>query len=281
MSAKLLVLAAVLVSGAAVVADSPGELRVCADPDNLPFSNRRLEGFENQIATIIARDLNASVTYTWSPQRGTFLGRTLMARRCDVLMGVPSGYDAVLATKPYYTSSYVFVYAKNGGLELRSFNDPILRKIRIGLQAFGAEGANAPPVHALARRGIVHNIAAFPMVGDDNNSPGKIIDAVAAGEIDVAIVWGPFGGYYAMSQPVALEVIPVSPSVDQAMLPFTFDMSLGVRPGETALKQSLEGALDRTGHEIRKVLEAHGVPLVGGAHRPSSTANSNRSQKGR
>jgi mxaJ protein len=280
MSAKL-VLAAVLISGAAVAADSPGELRVCADPDNLPFSNQRLEGFENQIATIIARDLHASVQYTWSPQRGAFLGRTLMAHRCDVLMDVPSGYDAVLTTKPYYTSSYVFVYAKNRGLELRSFDDPVLRKIRIGLQAFGDNGANAPPVHALARRGIVHNIAAFPLLGDDKNPPGKIIDAVAAGEIDVAIVWGPFGGYYARRQPAALEVRPVSPSVDRPMLPFTFDMSMGVRPGETAFKEMLEGALDRRRHEIGEVLEAYGVPLVGGAHLSSSRANSDRSQKER
>jgi quinoprotein dehydrogenase-associated probable ABC transporter substrate-binding protein len=280
MSARL-VLAAVLVTGAAVAAEPPGELRVCADPDNLPFSNQRLEGFENQIAKIIASDLNASVRYTWAPQRGAFLNRTLLADRCDVLIGVPSGYDAVLATKPYYTSSYVFVYAKNRGLELGSFDDPILRKIRIGLQAFGADGANAPPVHALARRGIVQNIAAFPLLGDDKNPPGKIIDAVAAGEIDVAIVWGPFGGYYAKRQPVALEVRPVSPSVDRPMLPFTFDMSMGVRPGETAFKQRLEGALDRRRHEIRKVLEAHGVPLVGGAHLPSSLTHSNRSQKER
>jgi mxaJ protein len=280
MSARL-VLAAVLVFGAAVAADQPGELRVCADPDNLPFSNQRLEGFENEIAKIIAKDLNASVRYTWLPQRGAFLDRTLMAHRCDVLMNVPSGYDAVLATKPYYTSSYVFVYAKNRGLELRSFDDPVLRKLRIGLQAFGEDGANAPPVHALARRGIVHNIAAFPLLGDDKNPPRRIIDAVAAGEIDVAIVWGPFGGYYARRQPVALEVKPVSPSVDQPMLPFTFDMSIGVRPGETAFKQKLEGALDRTRHEIRKVLEGHGVPLVGGDELPSSAANSNRSQKGR
>lgn len=274
MSATLLVLAAVLVSGSAVAADRPVELRVCADPDNLPFSNRRLEGFENQIAAIIARDLNASVRYTWAPHRGAFLDRTLMAHRCDLLMGVPSGYDAVLATKPYYTSSYVFVYAKNRGLDLRSFDDPVLRKIRIGLQAFGDDGSNGPAVHALARRGIVHNIAAFPLLGDE------IIDAVAAGEIDVAIVWGPFGGYYARRQKVALEVRPVSPGVDGPM-PFTFDMSIGVRPGETAFKQRLEGALDRKRDEIRKVLEAHGVPLVGGAHLPSSPANSNRSQKGR
>jgi mxaJ protein len=280
MRAKLVV-AAVLVSSAAVTADPPGELRVCADPDNLPFSNQRLEGFENQIVKIIAKDLHASVRYTWSPQRGGFLGRTLMAHRCDVLMGVPTGYDAVLATKPYYTSSYVFVYAKNHGLELRSFDDPVLRTMRIGLQAFGEDGANAPPVHALARRGIVHNIAAFPLLGDDRNPAWKIIDAVAAGEIDVAIVWGPFGGYYARRQPVALEVRPVSPSADRPMLPFTFDMSMGVRPGETAFKQRLEGALDRKRHEIRKVLEAYGVPLVGGADLSSSLANSNRSLKGR
>lgn len=275
-----LLLAALLVSGAAVSAGPSRELRVCADPGNLPYSNQRQEGFENQIAQIIASDLNASVRYTWSPQRGAFLGRTLMAHRCDVLIGVPTGYDAVLTTKPYYTSSYVFVYAKDRGLELRSFDDPVLRDIRIGLQAFGDDGANAPPVHALARRGIVHNIAAFPLLGDDTSSPGRIIDAVAAGEIDVAIVWGPFGGYYARHQPVALEVRPVSPGGDGPMVPFTFAMSMGVRPGETALKHRLEGALDRRRQAIRKVLEARGVPLVGGAHLPSSFANSDRSQKG-
>ena len=252
-----------LLAGAASAQDR--ELRVCADPNNLPFSNQRLEGIENKLAQLIAEDMNATVRYTWHPQRRGFIRRTLKAGACDVVMSVPSGYDLVLATKPYYRSSYVFVYPASRDLRLRSFDDPALRDLRIGLHAFGDDGANAPPAHALTRRGIVGNVVGFPMWGVDSveSPPGRIIGAVATGEVDVAIVWGPFGGYFAQFQPVDLEVVPVSPQVDQPTLPFIFDISMGVRPGDEALKEELEAILDRRRDDVRRILEAFGVPLVG------------------
>jgi mxaJ protein len=257
---------AVMVSAAAA-ADPPRELRVCADPDNLPFSNDQLEGFENKIAQVVANDLNASVRYTWHSQRRGFIRQTLKAGACDLVIGVPSGYELVLSTKPYYSSSYVFVYAKNKHLDLRSFDDPVLRTIRIGLHAFGEDGANSPPAHALGRRGIARNVVGYTILDTADSPSGKIIDAVASGEIDVAIVWGPFAGYFARREPIELEVSPVSSSTEEAFLPFIYDISMGVRRGDTAFRERLEGILDRRRGEIRKILEAYGVPLVGAAQR--------------
>jgi quinoprotein dehydrogenase-associated probable ABC transporter substrate-binding protein len=249
------------------------ELRVCADPNNLPFSNRQLEGFENKIAQLVAKDLQASVTYTWQPQRRGFVRRTLKAGKCDLILGVPSEYDLVLPTRPYYRSTYVFVYARSKHLQLRSFDDPVLRQLKIGLHAFAEGGANAPPAHALARRGIVENVVGFTMFDVDSvESPaGRIIDAVAAGEIDVAIVWGPFAGYFAKRQRAALEVVPVSPSIDPPSLPFVYDISMGVRKGEGAFKKELDGILDRRRADIQKILKRYGIPLVGMTPRSSRT----------
>jgi quinoprotein dehydrogenase-associated probable ABC transporter substrate-binding protein len=239
-------------------------LRVCADPNNLPFSNQRQEGFENAIAALIAADLNATVQYTWKPQRRGFVRRTLQAGECDLVMGLPSEYDMVLPTRPYYRSTYVFVYRKNGNVHLRSFDDPQLRRLKIGLHQTAEDGANQPPAHALARRGIVDNIVGFRMFDLDavENPPGKIIDAVAGGTIDVAIVWGPFAGYYAQRQNVPLEIVPVSPAIDPPSLPFTFDISMGVRKGDETFKKQIEDILDRRRAEIRTILERYGVPLV-------------------
>jgi quinoprotein dehydrogenase-associated probable ABC transporter substrate-binding protein len=255
-----MVLAALASAGEVAAQDR--ELRVCADPDNLPFSNERLEGFENKVAKLIADDLNATLRYTWASQRRGFIRQTLKAGKCDLIMGVPNGYEMVLTTKPYYRSTYVFVYAKSKNLELRSFDDPVLRQLKIGLHAFGEDGANAPPAHALARRGIAGNVIGFTILNTAQSPPGKIIDAVAAGDIDVAIVWGPFAGYFAAREPVELTVVPVSSSTDLPYLPFVFDMSMGVRRGDTALKEQMEGIVDRRRGDIQKILEAYGVPLI-------------------
>lgn len=248
--------------GALASAGQVRELRVCADPDNLPFSNDRFEGFENKIAEVIAKDMGASVSYTWHPQRRGFIRQTLKAGLCDLVIGVPSGYDPVLATKPYYRSSFVFVYAKDRNLNLRSFDDPVLRTIRIGVQAFGDDGANLPPAHALARRGITRNVVGYSMLETADGPSGKIIDAVASGEIDAAIVWGPFAGYFAQRQPIKLMLEPVSAPSDPMPLPFAYDICIGVRPGDVDFKNQLEDILDRRRSEIQTVLEAYGVPIV-------------------
>jgi mxaJ protein len=248
------------IAAGAASAGQGRELRVCADPDNLPFSNDRQEGFENKIAQIVANDVKADVRYTWLSQRGGFIAKTLDAGKCDLIIGAPGGYREVLVTKPYYRSTYVFVSAKARDLDLRSFDDPVLRQLRIGIHAFGEAGAS-PAAIALGKRGIVKGIVGFTILDTTDSPSGKIIDAVAAGDIDVAIVWGPFAGYYARRQAVPLRLVPVSPD-DQATLPFTYEMSMGVRRGDTTFRSELEGVLDRRRDEIRKVLEDYGVPLV-------------------
>jgi mxaJ protein len=243
------------------------ELRVCAEPNNLPFSNQKLEGLENKLADLIAADLHATVKYAWFRQRRGYVRRTLKANECDMLLGIPTAAEMVLPTVPYYRSSYVFVYRKEDNLRLASFDDPVLRQLRIGLHAVGDDGANPPPVHALAHRGIVNHVIGFTMFDVDTvlNPQGRVIDAVANGDIDVAIVWGPFGGYFAKQQKVALAVVPVSPSVEPPGIPFTYDISMAVRPGDMALKAELDGVLQRRRRDVDKILEDFGIPLVGAA----------------
>jgi mxaJ protein len=240
------------------------ELRVCSDPNNLPFSNQRREGFENRIAELIGAELRATVRYTWWPQRRGFLRNTLAAGKCDLVMGITTGAERVLTTRPYYRSSYVFVYRKDRHLGVRSLDDPELRKLRIGVQLVGDDYANTPPVHALSRRGIVGNLVGYSVFGDysQENPPARIIDGVVAGDVDLALAWGPLAGYFAQRSGVALEVIPVSPVIDSPTLRFTFDISLAVRPEEENLKQELEGVLDRKQAEIDRILVRYGVPLI-------------------
>ena len=163
-------------------------LRVCADPNNLPFSNDRLEGFENRIAEVIAHELHRPLKYTWWAQRRGFLRNTLKAEICDLVPGLPSNLEGVRTTAPYYRTSYVFV-TRFDGPEVSSFNDPVLRQVKVGVHLIGDDGSNTPPAHALARRGIIDNVRGYMIYGDYNqpNPPARILDALAEGEIDIAI----------------------------------------------------------------------------------------------
>ena len=263
---KLAVLLALLVGMAGLLAASvPARvLRVCSDPNNLPFSNQRLEGFENRLAELVAREMDAEVSYTWWAQRRGFLRGTLNAGKCDVVMGIPASYELALATRPYYRSTYVFVYRKDRGIAVRSFDDPVLKKLRIGVQMIGDDGNNAPPAHALANRGIIGNVTGYTVYGDYSqpNPPARIVEAVAKGDIDVAVVWGPLAGYFAPRQKVPLEIVPVSPQIDMPFLPFVFDISMGVRRGDTKLQAELDGILERRRPEIEALLNRYGVPQV-------------------
>jgi mxaJ protein len=266
----VLALAAAACAGEAGVAPAPRELRVCADPNNLPYSNRRLEGFENRLAEMAARDLNARVRYTWWPQHRGFIRNTLKAGTCDVVMGLPSSVELALTTRPYYRSTYVFVYRRDRGIAVRSFDDPALRKLRIGVQMIGDDGINSPPAHALANRGMVNNVVGYSVYDDYSrpNPPARIMEAVARGDVDVAVVWGPLAGWFAARQAfhpnVPLELVPVSPQIDRPYLPFVFDMSMGVRRGNDKLHAELDAFLERRQPEIDALLDRYGVPRAGG-----------------
>ena len=142
------------------------ELRVCADPNNLPFSNEREEGFENRIAELVADELDAELSYTWWAQRRGFIRSTLGAGACDLVIGVPAGYELAETTDAYYRSAYVYVYRADRGLELHSMRDPRLRHLRIGVHLIGDDGVNPPPAHALGEQGIVDNVVGYMIYGD-------------------------------------------------------------------------------------------------------------------
>jgi len=250
----------------AATAAHPGEsrvLRVCADPNNLPFSNEKREGFENKIADLIARDLHASVSYTWWAQRRGFIRNTLNDSKCDVVMGVPASFDMTAVSLPYYRSSYVFVSRKDRQLDIRSFDDPELRNLKIGVQLVGDDGANTPPVHALSTRGIT-GLKGFPVYGDyrDANPTAPIVDAVVNRSVDVAIVWGPQAGYFASRQRVPLKIVPVSPQVDLPFMPEVFDIAMGVRRQDKALKDELDSAIVRNRGSIDAILDEYRVPRL-------------------
>jgi len=242
-----------------------GVLRVCADPNNLPFSNERGEGFENKLAELLAEDLHERVEYTWWAQRRGFFRSTLRAGACDVVLGVPSSFELAATTAPYYRSTYVFVYRRDKGIRVRSFDDKVLHEVKVGVQLVGDDGANTPPAHALAARGVINNIRGYTLYGDykQPNPPARIVEAVAKGEVDVAVAWGPLAGYFARRERVPLEVVPVSPQFDLPFLPFVYDISMGVRRGDEDLRQQLDDFLVRRHDEIERILDEYGVPRVG------------------
>ncbi|CCD91603.1 putative methanol oxidation protein [Bradyrhizobium sp. ORS 375] len=246
-------------------------LRVCADPNNLPFSNQAGEGFENKLAQMVARTLGWSVTYTWWAQRRGFVRQTLKAGLCDVVMGVPAHYDLVETTKPYYRSSYVFISRAERRLDLSSLDDPRLHALSIGVHLIGDDGNNPPPAHALGQEGIIDNVRGYPIYGDyrQPNPPARLIDAVSAGEIDVAAAWGPLAGYFAKQSSVPLAVTPIDDDGRFAPLRFRFAIAMGVRKGDDVLRDRLNGFIDDNKAAITALLASYGVPLVGSAQTAS------------
>ena len=266
-SAARLIEAASLVALAAVVcvrsaeADQP-PLRVCADPNNLPYSNSAGDGFENKIVRLVADDLHRPVEFVWRAERRGFVREGLNAGECDLVAAIPSGAAMALATRPYYRSTYVFV-SKPGEPLVSSLDDPSLRTRTIGVQLIGDDGMNSPPAHALAERGIVGNVRGFMVYGDyrDDHPLSEIVHAVATSEVDVAAVWGPVAGYFAAREKPPLVVTSIAGSTE-ARLPMTFDISMGVRRTDKPLKAQVDSALSSLAPQIRTILAAYGVPVV-------------------
>ena len=236
-------------------------LRVCADPNNLPFSNRREEGFENRLMKLVADDLDADLQYTWWAQRRGFVRETVTAGTCDVVGGVPTQFERTLVTRPYYRSSYVFVTRRDRHLRLRSFDDAALRRLRVGVQLIGEDGQNTPPAHALAARHIVSNVVGYTVYGNylEPNPPARIVDAVARGDVDVAVVWGPLAGYFARKQEVPLQIDAVAP-VDDPATPIAFDISVGVARRTPALRDEIDDVLARRRPDVQRILDEYGIP---------------------
>jgi mxaJ protein len=269
-------LAAVLaVAVAAVRAQSPPDaperkaLKVCQDPNNLPFSNTSGEGFENKIAELFGKDLGLPVSYYGFPNRMNFIRNTLRYKLptddypCDIVMGVPAGFDQVSVTKPYYTSTYALVYPKGTGLDaVRSSDDLLalprdkLATLRIGLYD------RSPASQWLARHDLVDRGVPYPMMNaDPAQYPGQLIEHdLEQGRIDVAIVWGPIAGFFARR--VHTPELVVVPMKSEPGLAFDFAMAMGVRYGEPDWKRQVEALLVKHHSEIQAILRGYGVPLL-------------------
>ncbi len=245
----------------------PGPSRplvVCADPNNLPFSNRAAQGFENHIAALLARDMHAKLEYVWWAQRRGFVRNTLGASKCDIWPGIATGVERITATRPYYRSTYVFVTRADRQLQGLTLDDDRLKSLSIGVQMVGNDATNTPPAHALSRRGLTQNIHGYMLYGDYNrpNPPAAIIGAVAKGDVDVGVAWGPLAGYFAAHSAVRLRIEPVTPDVDATVLPMTFDISMGVRRDNPDLANRINGLLDTEKPRIDSILRNYHVPLV-------------------
>jgi mxaJ protein len=240
------------------------ELRICADPNNLPFSNAAQEGFENKLAEMIASHLGKTVSYTWWAQRRGFVRNTLKAGKCDVVMGVPAHYELVETTKPYYRSTYVFITRQDRHLELKSLLDPRLRNLQVGVHLIGDDGNNPPPAQALGDQGIVDNVHGYSIYGDyrQPNPPARLVEAVANGDVDIAAVWGPLGGFFAQHSPVPLALAPIQDGERFAPQTFQFDIAMGVRKGDHALLDQLNGFITEHASEVTDLLRSYGVPLI-------------------
>jgi mxaJ protein len=257
---------AVCVSCAGAVEPSAPEervLRVCADPDNLPYSKADGSGFENRIAELIASELGAHLAYTWLPQRRGFVRKTLNERACDVIIGVPADYESTRTTAPYYRSTYVFVSRKSGGDAYRDFDDARLRRARIGVQLIGDDLAATPPGHVLAMRGITSNVVGFTVYGERPQAE-RMLEALAAKEIDVAVLWGPPAGFFAARAREPLVVAAANAPTDTPALPFVFAISMGVRKADGPLQRELDDVIARRRADIDAILLQYQVPRVDG-----------------
>lgn len=237
----------------------PGVLRVCADPDNMPFSNQKGEGFENKIAEFIASEWKTRLEYVWYPvRRGYF--RILNGRYCDLIVQAPGGLDMAGTTEPYYRSGYVFVSRADGKLkDITSLADPRLKQARIGVTLLPSD-EQLPPTMALSHHGVVGNLRGFQGMYNEEDRPEDVIEAVADGEVDVAIVWGPLAGYFAKQSSVPLRIHPLGERDTLADVPFRYDIAMAVRRSDRELQDSLKRTLEQKAPQIQAILREYGVP---------------------
>jgi len=230
----------------------------------MPFSNNQEEGFENKIAHLVARDLNATVINYWWPSRRGVLRNSILGGFCDVMIQAPVGLDPVATTKPYYRSTYYFVYRADRGLAVRSLDDTVLKRLKIGVNIIGYDYTNTPPAHALGARGIVGLVGFGNFLNPDPKAdhPEDIVHAVARDSIDVAVMWGPLAGYWVKRESVPLTMVALPDTDAVSGMRFAFDMAMAVRHRDKALKATLDSVIDRRHGEITEILRQYHVPML-------------------
>jgi len=273
--ARIAAAAALLWIATGVRAEAPpaaaeNVLRVCADPNNMPLSNSNGEGYENKIAEVLARELGWKLEYTWFPQRMGFIRNTLKARvpdqdrfKCDLVVGVPVGYELTLTTPAYYRSTWAMVVPKGKGLDEIRTPDDLLKidPVRLKKLRFGLVGGT-PPTDWLLRNSLIDQAQSIPtQSGDPEVYPGEMIDKeLASGQIDVAFAWGPIAGYFAKhSKEPGMLVVPFPYSPD---VRYDFKIAMGVRFGEKEWRDRVAGLIASKKKEIDAILLSYGVPLL-------------------
>jgi quinoprotein dehydrogenase-associated probable ABC transporter substrate-binding protein len=230
-------------------------LRVCADANNLPFSNDKGEGFENKIAELLAGELGVPVRYTWFPDTIGFVRNTLGARKCDLIIGTVAGNDLVQSSNPYYHSTYAFIYRQDVH-PVASLDDPALQAASIGIVA------GTPPVTLLAKRGLLGHLRSYQLLVDTRfQHPAEdLVSDVGAGKVDVGIVWGPIAGYFAKQETPPLVVAPLL--AQKGPVPLDFRITMGMRPNEPDWKQTINSLIRKKQKDIDQILLSYGVPLL-------------------
>lgn len=234
------------------------ELRVCADPDNRPISHADGSGFENRIAELVAAEMGAELRYEWLKQVRGYVRKSMGEGLCDVFIGVPKELERVTTTRPYYRSSYVFVDGPRAR-GVHAFDDKRLASLRIGVQLVGNDLAATPPGHALSRVGRFDNVRGFTVFGEGSVAE-RMVEAVSRGELDTALVWGPAAGSLAARAPRALEMRIAQAPPGLEKIPFEFDIAMGVRRGDKALRDELDAILERRRTDIDGILASYSVP---------------------
>jgi len=243
--------------------------KVCADPNNPPFSVKDGSGYENKIAELFASELGQTLEYTWFPQRLGFIRNTLKSKlpdseeyKCDVVMGVPTGFEMAATTNPYYRSTYVLVYKKSGplqGVKVLADVDKLApeTKAKLRIAMFdGAPGTTWLLNHGLIGQGIPYQ----SMTGDVTQNTAQILARdFSEDKIDMVLIWGPMAGYLAKTSPDTFELIPMK---SEPGLKFEFPMSMGVRRQDKERKQILDNLIAKNGEKIQAILESYKVPLV-------------------
>ena len=250
------VLAALATCAFAWSAFATAPLRICADPDDMPFSNRAARGFDNRIATLLAHDLHREPVFIFARSRRGFLREQFNKGACDVLMGVPQGMKSVATTQPYYRSTYVFVTPAREHSRIVSFDDPLLNGRSIGLQVL--EENFSPPSLPLIRSGHAAQLVGFESFGGE----AAMIRAVARGRIGAAVVWGPIAGYYAALLDLPVTLSPVSPAADRSSISFAYSLTVGVHKNDPQLVKALNASLARMQPRIASLLHTYHIPIA-------------------